>query len=201
MAFCHKDADMTPKNAGHLVRFASVLVVLGVAASLLLTVRSYSYSDHLTYSDVELSTDEGLFSLIVPMARLAPGHEASNDWRTYTLSKATGMRTERWVAGRGTKFRVREYVVMLGKRGDDETLSSGMVSGFGYVLVDATWTSNSRPGHLLWLIAPIWAVAAVSTAAIGIPIYLRARFGIRSLMFFTLIAAGILLLPTLHAPS
>ena len=82
------DADMRPKNASQHVRFAAVLVVAVLAAAILLTVRSYSYSDHLTYSDVELSTDEGLFSMMVPMARLAPGHEARNDWQTYTLFKA-----------------------------------------------------------------------------------------------------------------
>lgn len=183
------------------MRFAAILVAAGVAASILLTVRSYSYSDHLTYSDIELSTDEGLFSVMVPMARLAPGHVATNDWKTYTLVKANGWKTERWTAGRGTKFRVREYFAMLGQRGDDKTMQSAMFLGFGYVLADETWTSLSRPGSLLWITAPIWAVAAVGIVAIGVPIYLRARFGIRSLMFFALAAAVILLLPTLHAPA
>ena len=99
---------MRPKNTSQHVRFAAVLVVAGVAALILLTVQSYSYSDHLTYSDVALSTDQGLFSMMVPMARLVPGHEAVNDWQTYTLFKANGWTTERWVAGGGTKFIVRE---------------------------------------------------------------------------------------------
>lgn len=191
---------MRPKNAAQHIRLAAVLVVAGVAASTLLAVRSYSYSDHLTYNDVELATDEGLLSVMVPLVRLAIGHEAKNDWKTYTLVKVNGWKTERWAAGRRTKFRVREYVAMLGQRGDDETIRSGMFLGFGYVLADAAWTSNSRPGSLLWIIAPIWAVGAVSIAAIGVPIYFRARFGIRSLMLLTLVAAVILLLPTLRTP-
>lgn len=192
---------MSPTNATRKVRLAAVMVVAGVAASILLTVHSYSYSDHLIYSDVELSTDEGLFSMMVPMARLAPGHQATNAWTTYKLSKANGWPTGRWVAGSGTKFKVREYIEMLRQRGEDETIRSGMFLGFGYVLADASWTSNSRPGSLLWITAPIWAVFAVIIAAIGVPTYLRARFGIRSLMLFTLLAAGILVLPTLHAPT
>lgn len=195
------EARMTPKNAPRLLHFIAILVVAGIAASILLTIRSYSYSDHLTYYDVELSTDEGLFSMMVPIARLAPGHQATNDWKSYTLLKTNGWATERWVAGRGTKFRVREYFAMLEPRGDDDPIRSGMSSGFGYVLFDAAWTSARRPGPLLWIIVPIWAVAAVSIAAIGVPLYLRARFSIRSLMLFTLVAAGILLLPTLRAPT
>lgn len=193
---------MKRENSGQHVRLVVGLIFVGAAASILLSVRSYSYSDHLTYSDVNLSTDEGLCSIMVPLARLAPGHEAVNNWQTYTLQRANVWTADRWVtASGGTKFKIREYVEMLGKRGNDESLSSGMACGFGYVFVDATWTSDSRPGPLLWLIAPVWAVAAISTAAIGVPLLLRARFGMRSLMVFITIAAVILLLPTLHAPS
>jgi len=195
------EACMTPRNAFQQIRAVAILVAAGVAAAILLTVRSYSFSDHLTYSDVELSTDEGLFSLMLPMARLAPGHKATNDWKTYTLVKHNGWKTERWAAGRGTKFKVREYFAMLGQRGDDETMRAGTFLGFGYVLVDVTWTSASRQGSLLWVIAPIWAVAAVGIATIGIPIYFRARFSIRSLMLFAFVAGIILLLPTLRSPT
>lgn len=192
---------MTRKNEVRHIRCVSILVAVGVVASTMLTVRSYSFSDHLTYSDVELSMDEGLLSVMLPMARLAPGHEAQNVWKTYTLAKHNGWKTEKWAAGPGTKFKVREYFAMFGQRGDDETMSSGMLFGFGYVLVDATWTSASRPGSLLWITVPIWAVAAVGIAAIGVPLYFRTRFGIRSLMLFTFVAAVILLLPTLRSPT
>ncbi|GAA5504872.1 hypothetical protein Rcae01_00311 [Novipirellula caenicola] len=191
---------MTPKHSPQLIRFAAILVAAGVATSVLLTIRSYSCSYHLTYSDVELSTDEGLFSVMVPLARLAHGHDATNRWETYTLAKANGWQTDRWVGGGGTKFKTREYFAVISKSGDDAAIQSRTFLGFGYLLADSTLTSVSRPGSLLWIIAPIWAVVAVGIAAIGMPIYFRARFGIRSLMILTLAAAVILLLPTLHAP-
>ncbi|MDA8746136.1 hypothetical protein N9N28_16040 [Rubripirellula amarantea] len=192
---------MTSKSPLWQMRFAAILVAAGVFACVSLTVRSYSHSDHLTYSDVEVSTDEGLFSLMVPMARLAPGHAATNDWETYTMASASGWKTKQWAAVGRTKFRVREYFAMLDQRGDDGTIQTGMFLGFGYLLADSTWTSVSRPGYCLWIIAPIWAVSTVGIAAIAVPICFRAKFGIRSLMLFTLAAALVLLLPTLHAPS
>lgn len=194
------DFEIKIKNSNQLVRFVAALILASVAASASLIVRSYTYSDHLTYSDVELSTDEGLFSIMIPLARLAPGHKAYNDWRTYTRHRIDEWTTDRWVtAAGGTKFRAREYFAMLGQAGNDDTISTGIFMGFGYVFVDSTLTSASRPGPLVWIVVPIWAVAAISTAAIGALLCMRARFGIRSLLLLTAIAAVILLLPTLQA--
>lgn len=194
------DFEIKIKNSNQLVRFVAGLILASVATSALLIVRSYNYSDHLTYSDVELSTDEGLFSIMIPLARLAPGHKASNNWQTYTRHRINEWTSDRWVtAGGGTKFRAREYFAMLGDSGNDDTISTRIFMGFGYVFVDSSWTSASRPGPLLWIVVPIWAVAAISTAAIGTSLCVRARFGIRSLLLFTAIAAAMLLLPTLQA--
>jgi hypothetical protein len=90
---------------------------------------------------------------------------------------------------------------ILRKGHQDETLRSGMFYGFGYLLADQSGTSASRPGYLLWLIAPTWSVTAVIAITLAVPMFLRSKFTLRALMIFIAIAAGVLVLPTLHAPA
>ena len=182
--------------------FGGIFLLVWMIASILLTIRSYSYSDHLTYSDVELSSDEGLTSIMLPLAFLAPGHDASSDWRTYTRYNAKGWLTDRWVSSSGgSKLRARDYFTMLGKRGNDKTIRSGMFCGFGFTFADSTWTTASRPGPLLWIVAPIWVVTALIAFFTGMAYFFRVQFGLRSLIILTAVTAVLLTLPTLHATA
>lgn len=193
---------MKHKIGARQLSFGVILFLVWMIASILLTVRSYSYSDHVTYSDVELSMDEGLTSMMLPLALLSPGHDASNSWRTYTRYKEKSWVTESWVTSNGgSKFMVRDYFAILGKRGNDKTISTGMFCGFGYTFFDNTWTSDSRPGPLLWLVAPVWAVTGLITFVICMALFLRVQFGLRSLIILTAVAAVLLTLPTLHASA
>ena len=175
-----------------------------LALSFLVTIRSYSYSDQATYNDVQIATDEGLIFFRVPLARLAPGYDASTNWTTYTRQAGSDGSSDRWVASstRGTKFRIREYLDMLSRsRGHTDTMSIGRFHGFAYAWFDASWTPPSRPGPVLWILAPIWAILAICATAVGIPLFFRVTYGIRSILLLTAVVATVLLLPTLHGQT
>ncbi len=86
LPFCTMEAVVRPKDSSQHIRIAAVLVSAVVAAAIFLTVRSYSRSDLVTYSDVEFSTDEGLLSMMIPIARLAPGQRMRSKKLTLTVS-------------------------------------------------------------------------------------------------------------------
>jgi len=179
-----------------------VPVLAWASVSYLLTVQSYSHSETLTYSDVTLTVDEGLVSLLIPLTRLADGHNATSDFQIYSLHKENGWATDRWVTVDGsTRFRTREYLDIIRKSGQHETYRIGTRYGFGYVLIDQRGTSSSRPGFLLWLIVPIWSVIAACTTLISLLSISRPRVSLRALMILTAVAALLAVLPTLRAPA
>jgi hypothetical protein len=57
------------------------------AGSTAITIRSYSFSDTLTFNDAMIATDEGLISLLVPLVRLAHDQDPSTGWVTYSSGK------------------------------------------------------------------------------------------------------------------
>lgn len=70
-------------NRSHYRRLAIFVVcTIAIAAVSVLTIRSYSYSDSFTYCHVNVATDEGLVSILVPFARLAKAPDATK-WETF----------------------------------------------------------------------------------------------------------------------
>ena len=105
-------------------------LVYGISSALL-SLRSYSYSDSLTFLDTTVSTDEGLLSFQFPLVRLAQGEKPRTDWMTYTRGKI------RWEADDAGKTRLRDWMATL-----DPASSGGILWGFGYW--KGGWQSNSR---------------------------------------------------------
>ena len=162
-------------------------VFLIVAA--VLTIRSYSYSDTLTFMDVTLTADEGLLSINVPLVPLAPDKDTAIGWITYKRDSIN------WKAGLGGKSTLRNWMATLDSIGCEGT----MFLDFGYWL--GGWQSDSRPGAFIVLFAPVWfsilifGFGVVSLSLGWIKINLKMMFA------GTALVAGLIWLLTLRAAA
>ena len=167
------------------VAFVSGLVFL--VCSTVLTVRSYSRSDSLTFADATICTDEGLISFQIPLVRLARTEQATTRWMSYARGD------KMWEAGNGGKATLRNWMSILDETGCD----GGMFAGSGYWKGD--WQSDSRPGPFIVTFVPIWTAVAATLAFVAVFLGRRVKFQVRSILVCTVLVGGLLWLLTLRA--
>lgn len=184
----------SPKRAqnpiGRRVRYAALLATAISVCSVLATWRSYAYSDSLTFADATVCTDEGLFSLQVPLVRRAPDEQMVTHWITYKRGK------DMWETGDGVgKARLKYWMTIL----EAARCEGGMAGGFGYW--KGAWQSSSRPGPFIVMFVPIWVAIASLFTLIAIFHLRRMHFRLATMLLGTTLISAMLWLLTLQAPT
>jgi hypothetical protein len=176
-----------PANRRKRLLTALSLAAVFVAGTVIFTIRSYWRSDSLTIADATICTDEGLFSLQIPLVRLAREEQATTTWVTYTRG------ANMWQYGDGGKAKLRKWISMK----DQVRIEAEMVADFGYW--KGSWQSNSRPGPFIVMFVPIWAAMAAIVLLAAAFVMRRMKFRISSLLVATSVVGGLLWLLTLRA--
>jgi hypothetical protein len=152
-------------------RVAVSLCVGAILFSVLLTFRSYSYSDSFTLYDATVGTEEGLLSLQIPLVRRIPSEPSSTEWATYSRGKSS------WETdGNAAKATLRDWMSML----DTVRCEGAMFGGFGYW--KGAWQSPSRPGPFIVMFLPIWFAVLTGSMFIALVCWRRVRFRLATIL-------------------
>ncbi len=182
-------ADL-PQYERRLLLF--VVCLIAFVFVVVLTIRSYSYSDSLTYCHVTIATDEGLASITLPFARLAKTAHTTK-WETF--DRFSTSRDEIWISKTSTKSRLREYMAILA-RGNNPAIMHGGYLGFGYISQAIEASNDSGQGRIVLVFVPIWAIGALGALSFCLPLIQKTKIGIRWILCFTAGIAVLLWLPT-----
>ncbi len=164
----------------------SAAIIVAVC-TVLFQIYSYSWSPSASLCDVELTADEGLVSVTVPLTRIAAAETPAS--RFVVFERGPNV----WTAGRGGKTPLRYWMNTFGRR--DGTI----FADFGYW--KGAWLSNSRPGPFLVVFVPVWFMG-VATLGIFLAFYFRlVRFRLRSLFVVTVLVAALLFLVRMRSAS
>jgi hypothetical protein len=168
----------------------ALVALVVAAATAAFHVHSYWWCETLTLCDVQLCADEGLASLLVPLCRLAAKETAESNFVLYKRGQNS------WIgvgssAGRST---LRNWM-SIGAGNSPHA----MFADFGYWR--GGWQSESRPGPFLVVFTPVWFVGAAVFGGFLLVYFGFIRFRLRTLLIAMAVAAGLLCLLTLRAPT
>jgi hypothetical protein len=156
-------------------------------------IHSYWWSEELTLCDVTLTADEGLVSLNVPLTRIAAKESPRSGFLLY--ERGLGGWTTTVGAEKALFRRVMKMPEFVGANGE----YGAMFADFGYW--KGGWQSKSRPGPFVVLFVPTWLVG-VAVFGVYVAFHLKiVRFRFRTLLIAITLAAGLLWLLTLRAPT
>lgn len=159
------------------VYLAAVAVTLCTA---MLYASSYWRSISIEMCDVTVTDDEGLFSVNVPLTRLASATSPRSEFVIYEHGPIV------WSSGLAGRTPLRSWMSNLEARGP----TSGMFLDFGFW--KGGWQSDSRPGPFIVLFVPIWFVGLV-VFGFYLAFYFRLiHFRLRTMLIAMTVVAGLL---------
>jgi hypothetical protein len=189
LAMESNEQQLRPPTRARWTTIACVALAITVA-TIAFHVHSYWWCETLTLCDVRLCADEGLASLQVPLCRLAAKETAESNLVIYKRSPMG------WngVGSSAAKTTLRGWMRMGAGNSPH-----AMFADFGYW--KGGWQSESRPGPFIVVFTPVWFVGLVLLGAFLLCYFGLVRFRLRTILVAFAVAAGLLCLLTLRAPS